>query len=85
MNLMHAYYQKGYKDGYNRHKVHIDSQREEEISYMYNTMIVIIIFVVFIAIIVYTYGVNSGINSLYKGDCLLDIATTYQPHHCLDN
>lgn len=83
--VMHSYYQKGYADGYKRHKDHSNSQREEDYEYMYNVLIVIIVFGIFMIAIVYAYSKNAGINSHYDGDCLLDIATSYQPRDCLIN
>ena len=77
-------YQRGYADGYRRHKEHLSAQVDGEISYMYNVVVVIIIFVVFITIIILAYSPTAGIMSNYKNDCLLDIATTYLPKHCLD-
>jgi len=82
---LHSYYQKGYADGYKRYKDYTDSQREEDSQYMYNVIIVIVIFCIFLIGIVLMYGKNAGINSKYEGDCLIDLATSYQPHHCLDN
>lgn len=84
-HIIHSYYQKGYADGYKRHKDHSESQREEDYQYMYNVLIVIVIFGIFLVAIVYTYGKNAGINSHYQGDCLIDLATSYQPHDCLVN
>ena len=80
---MQSYYQKGYAEGYKRHKNNADTRRKAEHEYMYNVLIVIFIFVIFIGGVICMYGKNAGINSRYEGDCLIDLATSYQSHDCL--
>ncbi len=82
---MQSYYQKGYAEGYKRHKNNADAQREAEHEYMYNVLIVIFVFVIFIVGVICMYGKNAGINSRYEGDCLIDLATSYQSRDCLVN
>lgn len=81
---MQLNYQRGYADGYRRHKQHLSAEIDHDILYMYNVVIVITIFIIFITIIILAYSPTAGIMSNYKNDCLLNIATTYQPKHCLD-
>lgn len=81
----HSLYQKGYADGYKRHNNHSLALREEDYQYMQNVLIVIIVFGIFLIAIVYTYSKNTGINSHYRDDCLIDLATSYQSRDCLLN
>jgi hypothetical protein len=78
-------YQKGYADGYKRHRVHILSQHEIEYNYFINVFFVFFCFIFFIIITVYVYNTKSGINSNYKGECLNNLATNYMAEGCLDN
>jgi hypothetical protein len=84
-HIIQSYYQKGYAHGYKRHKNHSDSQKAEDDEYIYNALIVISVFCILLVTIVFTYVKNAGGNSHYQGDCLLDLATSYQPRDCLVN
>ena len=63
----------------------IFKDRNVKNTYIYNIIIVIIIFILLILVIISTYKKDAGINSHYKGDCLIDLATSYHTHNCLDN
>lgn len=85
-STLHAYYQKGYADGYKRYKNHIkNKQYDENQQYVYNVIIVVIIFSILLGIVVYSYGKDAGLHSQYEGDCLIDLATSYQAGNCLNN
>lgn len=78
-------YQRGYADGYRRHNQLAKIRHEIEHQQFWNIAFVIIVFLLFLMGILYTYGSDAGKNSHYEGDCLIDIATTYTSSHCLDN
>jgi hypothetical protein len=52
---------------------------------MYNVIMVLILFSIFLGIVVYSYGKHAGLHSQYEGDCLIDLATSYQAGNCLNN
>ena len=54
-------------------------------KYVYNVVFVIFIFFIFIIGSTYFYDTTHNRNSHYSGDCLIDLATNYQSHNCLDN
>jgi len=86
-NNMHDnqyYYQKGYANGFKRYRESFDSQKNDEVTYIYTVLIIVVIFVLFIVFIVMTYGSHEGMRSNYKGDCLIDISTYYKPNDCLN-
>jgi hypothetical protein len=83
-NNVQYYYQKGYANGYKRHKEHMDSEKNADVSYIYNVLIILLIFVILIVGIVLTYKAGAGSESNYKNDCLLRLTTIYEPGHCLD-
>lgn len=78
-------YQRGYADGYRRNNKLEQTKREKESQRFWNITYAIIIFLLFLIGILYTYNKDAGKNSHYEGDCLIDIATTYTSSHCLDN
>jgi hypothetical protein len=79
--IYQSYYQKGYSDGYKRLKDNLETQKEQDIIYIYNVALLIVIFCIFL-FSVYFYG-HTGIHSNYEGDCLIDLATSYQAGNCL--
>lgn len=58
--------------------------KRDDTDYIANVFWILVIFVVMILIIVYTYGPLAGTKSQYTGDCLLELATTYHTNKCLD-
>lgn len=77
-------YKKGYADGYRRRNQQIKTNSDSEYQYFWTVSFIIITFLLFLVGILYTYGPNSGKNSHYEGDCLIDLATNYSSK-CLDN
>jgi hypothetical protein len=76
-------YYRTYNDDHpiNKYKYKMKS---EDTDYIANVFWILVIFVVMILIIVYTYGPLAGTKSQYTGDCLLELATTYHANKCLD-
>jgi hypothetical protein len=64
------YYQKGYANGFKRYRESFDSQKDNELSYIYTVLTIIVIFIGMIGLIVMTYGSHEGMRSNYKDDCL---------------
>jgi membrane-anchored glycerophosphoryl diester phosphodiesterase (GDPDase) len=77
-NILVNYYQKGYSDGYKRHHAHFI---EKDKNYIYYITCIVIIFAVFVF---YTYSASRK-PTHYKGDCLLDLTTSFYTDGCLDN
>lgn len=75
-------YQKGYADGYKRHKEHIEAQTEA--SYYINVAVIVLLFILLMIVTLYVVNTRSGVESHYKGDCLIDLVTTYKTEGCLD-
>lgn len=77
-------YQKGYADGYRRSSDATKVQ-DDEYQYMYTVILILLVFIVFVLIIVYMYNPKIiRADSNYKGDCLLDLSSTYYTEGCLD-
>jgi cobalamin biosynthesis Mg chelatase CobN len=79
------YYQNGYAAGYKRHKEHYSNDKEGYEAYFYNVLIVFLIFVILVVGLLYTYNDKLGKTSHYKGDCLIDLTSSYNTNNCLDN
>lgn len=75
-------YQRGYANGYKRHKQH---ETQKIYSYTSNVSIICLIFVLLILIALYLLGTKTGIDSNYKGNCLIDLTTVFRSEGCLDN
>lgn len=81
---LNHYYQRGYADGYRRYGQISQQKKDNNYQYLSNTFIVLLIFFLFLAAVAYIYTIRNKA-SLYEGDCLLDITTSYMPGNCLDN
>ncbi|VBB18604.1 hypothetical protein YASMINEVIRUS_1067 [Yasminevirus sp. GU-2018] len=77
-------YQKGYADGYRRQRERTTLQRENEYRYIVNVLVIVLVFTLFMLLSMFVFG-RTGENANYKGDCLVDLATTYKTDGCLDN
>ena len=77
-------YQKGYADGFRRQRERTTLQRENEYRYIVNVLVIVLVFTLFMLLSMFVFG-RTGENANYKGDCLVDLATTYKTDGCLDN
>ena len=84
MNNTQDQYQKGYADGYKRHKEHMKTLAQSGTSYYLNVAVIVVLFMILMIALIYIFNTRTGIKSHYKGDCLIDLVTTYTTDGCLD-